>query len=203
MDYGEVQYESRGYSLQENPKMTGRLLPAPLVNFLQVRAGEQFDFEMQAAAIDADENEVTVYWVFSAIEGVEWGFDDFDYSMIHRIELATPLRKKFIITLDLEDRTPHYNWIEDTVALETVIHERLSQSATVHDISIEEANEQNDTVLLKVTGREQYLIELALSQFADRAQSHSESKPNYSSQSRVQEAKALYHKVMHANSNQI
>jgi hypothetical protein len=46
------------------------------------------------------------------------------------------MRRKVIITVDLEDTDDKYNWLTDTIALEHVIEERLEKGATVHSISV-------------------------------------------------------------------
>lgn len=56
-------------------------------NYHEVSKGEEFDFEMITRAECEDGGTYQVSWIFSAIKGEDFEYDNFDYSVIHDVNL--------------------------------------------------------------------------------------------------------------------
>jgi len=76
--YGTVEYLGKKYILTDQAECTSRLLSDNLNDH----------FEMSASAIDEDENEYAVYWVFENKfdgDGDPAELDDYDYDDVDRV----------------------------------------------------------------------------------------------------------------------
>ncbi|MGG1638200.1 hypothetical protein [Paenibacillus sp. NRS-1760] len=56
-----------------------------------------------------------------------------------------------------------------------------------------------ENTTIEITGREQYLIELALKRFFDQLELEINRKPKYQDIARRNEVAALYHKILHSS----
>ncbi len=83
--YGSVEFEGKKYILANQADETSRLLDYPK-NYHEVDEGEEFDFEMSAAAYDEEGNRFNVYWIFSDVKGEGQDLDMFDYNKVNRVE---------------------------------------------------------------------------------------------------------------------
>ena len=81
----QISFNDKNYTLITEAVMTGRLLPYPK-NYHEVTAGEEFDFEMTAKAVDENGVRYEVAWMFSDIKGEE--ADNYDFDNIYDV---TPL----------------------------------------------------------------------------------------------------------------
>ena len=81
-----VKFDGKEYRLTEQAEVTGTELDGRFTNYHEVQNGETYDFEMSAPALDDEENEVTVYWMFENIKGEEKELDEFDYDNVDRVE---------------------------------------------------------------------------------------------------------------------
>ena len=83
---GTVTFEGRKYALTSQADHTSRLPPGGYTNYNDARAGEAYDFEMSAGAIDKDGNKYTVYWLFEGRKGEDdYELDSYDYSSADRV----------------------------------------------------------------------------------------------------------------------
>jgi len=71
--FGAVEFEGKKYILTDQADFTSRLLPDHL----------EGHFEMSAPAVDGDENEYTVYWIFE--NDPEKEMDEYDYEDVDRV----------------------------------------------------------------------------------------------------------------------
>ena len=81
-----VNFEGKEYRLLEQAEVTGTELDGRFTNYHEAQNGETYDFEMSAPALDDEENEVTVYWMFEAVKGEEQELDSYDYDNVDRVE---------------------------------------------------------------------------------------------------------------------
>jgi hypothetical protein len=72
--FGSIEYEGKRYILTDEAAPTSRLLPDHQ---------QQEYFELSAPAIDEEDNDYIVYWIFKA-DGRE--LDMYDYTDVNRIE---------------------------------------------------------------------------------------------------------------------
>ena len=83
----QISFNGKNYMLITEAVMTGRLLPYPK-NYHEVKAGEEFEFEMAAKAADNEGVRYEVIWVFRDIKGEEADYDNYDFADIYDV---TPL----------------------------------------------------------------------------------------------------------------
>ena len=81
----QINFNGKNYMLITEAVMTGRLLPYPK-NYHEVKAGEEFEFEMAAKAADDKGVRYEVIWIFRDIKGEE--ADNYDFDNIYDV---TPL----------------------------------------------------------------------------------------------------------------
>jgi len=88
-NFGTVNFEGKELTLTSDAVITGRQLQSSN-NYNDVEVGEKFEFEMSSSATDKDNNEVTVYWMFTDIKGEDEkeSLDMFDYDVVNRVERA-------------------------------------------------------------------------------------------------------------------
>lgn len=85
-EFGTVNFNGNEYALTDQADFTNRLLPGGYTNYNDASDGEKYDFEMSAGAVDKDENEYTVYWIFENTKGEDAAeLDSFDYSAVDRV----------------------------------------------------------------------------------------------------------------------
>ncbi|MFW5437792.1 hypothetical protein [Paenibacillus apiarius] len=84
-NYGTVVFEGKEFQLTGDADFTNRVLDGRFTNFHEASEGEEFEFEMSAPGVDAEGNEVTVYWIFSDIKNEQKELDEYDYDSINRV----------------------------------------------------------------------------------------------------------------------
>lgn len=84
-NYGTVVFEGKEFMLTGETDFTNRLLDGSFTNFHEATDGEDFDFEMSAPGVDAEGNEVVVYWIFSDVKNEQKELDEHDYDNVNRV----------------------------------------------------------------------------------------------------------------------
>jgi len=84
-EFGFVEFEGKKYILTMQADFTNRQMPSPR-DYNDVLDNEEYDFEMSASAVDENENNYTVYWIFTDIKGENGKeLDSFDYDKVNRV----------------------------------------------------------------------------------------------------------------------
>jgi len=84
--FGTVIFSGREYILTDQADFTNRILPSGYTNYNAVQDGDKYDFELSANAIDKDNNEYMVYWLFSNTKGESAAeLDSYDYDDVHHV----------------------------------------------------------------------------------------------------------------------
>ena len=85
--FGEVIINGEIYQVTDNADYSNRLLSNNF-NYHEVESGEEYSVEMQAPAIDKNNNEGIVYWIFWDIKGEEKELDTYNWDNASRFELT-------------------------------------------------------------------------------------------------------------------
>lgn len=86
--YEKVEFEGKEYTLICQPEKTNSELTGSYKNYDEVKTGETYSFEMCAYAVDENNQEVCIHWIFSDVKGNEKDLSQFDYSKPYSVGIA-------------------------------------------------------------------------------------------------------------------
>ncbi|MEL3959359.1 hypothetical protein NST17_19590 [Caldifermentibacillus hisashii] len=86
MNFGTVEFEGKVFNLLEEADLTNRVLGGVYTDYNDASDEEVYHFEMKAKAIDQDGKECVIYWIFQDAKGHAKELDEFDYTLVNRIE---------------------------------------------------------------------------------------------------------------------
>lgn len=88
MKYGKVEFKGKEYTLICQPEKTNSELTGLYKNYDEVESGNEFNFEVCTYALDEDEREVCLHWIFTDVKGNEKDLSQFDYSKVFSVGIA-------------------------------------------------------------------------------------------------------------------